>query len=80
MNNTAIDSVLTLINFEVLISIGLITALLMYVVFALLVVRQASLMSQVLHTRLSPQFKFFAYLHLIFSLIVFIVSLMLLTT
>lgn len=59
--------------------IGMILVLLIYVVFAFFIIRQTTLMDQVLHTKISPTFKAFAYLHFIASLLVLITSLMLLT-
>jgi hypothetical protein len=43
-------------------------ALLVYVIFALLVVRQINLLNSILGTELSTAFKIFSYLHLILAI------------
>lgn len=75
-----IEDLFNIINADLLIRIGLVVALVLYTIFALLIVRQASLMAQVLHTRFSPLFKSFAVLHLILSLLVLIAVLLLSTS
>jgi hypothetical protein len=75
-----VTNLLNLINADLLVRIGLVAALVFYTIFAIFIVRQASLMAQVLHTRLSPLFKTFAYLHLILSLVVLLAVLILATS
>ncbi len=70
----------TLFNFldaDMMIRLGLILALIIYTIFAAFIIRQASLMTQVLHTRFSPVFKTFAIFHFLISLLALIVVLML---
>lgn len=70
----------TLLNFvdpDMMIRLGLVLALIIYTIFALFIIRQASLMTQVLHTRFSPVFKTFALLHFFVSLVVLLAVLML---
>ena len=70
----------TLLNFvdpDFMIRLGLVSALIIYTIFALFIIRQASLMTQVLHTRFSPLFKSFAVVHFFVSLVVLLVVLML---
>lgn len=70
----------TLLNFvdpEAMIRLGLVLALIIYTLFALIIIRQATLMTQVLHTRFSPVFKTFAILHFFISLVVLLAVLLL---
>lgn len=59
--------------------VGVIAALIIYVIFSFFIIRQTVLMGQVLHTKISPLIKIIAYLHFTASLLVLIISLILLT-
>ena len=67
--NPKIEDFLSLVEADLLIRIGLVAALVLYTIFAIFIVRQATLMGQVLHTRFSPFFKTLAYIHFIVSLL-----------
>ena len=72
-----IDNLFSFLDADMLIRLGLVLALTIYTIFALFIIRQATLMAQVLHTRFSPIFKTFALFHFLVSLLVLIVVLLL---
>ncbi len=66
-----------ILNFAVwdLTKVGLLTFLGLYVIFALLVVRQVQLLTSVLGTHFSPLFRTVALLHVLLALGVFLFAL-----
>lgn len=77
MPETLPSSILGVINVASLFKIGLIAFLVLYSLFAFFIIRQSVLMSLVLHTKFSGNFKKVAYGHLIASLLVLIIVLVL---
>ena len=69
-----------ILNFAVwdLTKVGLLAFLGLYVIFALLVVRQVQLLTSVLGTNFSPLFKVMALLHVVLAAGVFLFALMIL--
>ncbi len=69
-----------ILNFAVwdLTKVGLLALLGVYLIFALLVVRQVQLLTSVLGTNFSPLFKTVALLHVVLALAVFAFALLIL--
>ncbi len=69
-----------ILNFAVwdLTKVGLLVFLGLYVIFALLVVRQVQLLTSVLGTNFSPLFKTVALLHVVLAVVVFVFALVIL--
>lgn len=66
-----------ILNFAVwdLTKVGLLVFLGLYLIFALLVVRQVQLLTSVLGTNFSPLFRAVALLHVLLALVVFLFAL-----
>ncbi len=67
-----------MISFWFLIKIGILILIAMYLVFALIMVRQVRLMTDTLATGSENLVKFLAALHLIFAVFVFLAALIIL--
>ncbi len=61
-------------TFWLLAKVGLILFLMMYVVFAVIVVRQVKLMTKTLKVGFELPIELIAYLHLVFSLLVLFIA------
>ena len=51
--------------------------LVLYVIFAFIIVRQVNLLNRTLGTALSPLLKVFAFAHLVISIVIFLLSIIL---
>lgn len=69
-----------ILNFAVwdLAKAGLLGFLFLYLIFALLVVRQVNLLNSVLGTHFSPLFRMVAFLHVLLAAVVFLFALVIL--
>lgn len=69
-----------ILNFAVwdLTKVGLLLFLILYLIFALLVVRQVGLLNSVLGTNFSPLFRIVAFLHVLLALGVLLFALVIL--
>ena len=65
-------------SFLTLTKIGLLFFLLIYIIFAFIVVKQVKLMTETLELGFEDSIRLIAFIHFIFSIIVFIVSLFIL--
>lgn len=75
--NLLLNPIITL-DFVYLISFSTLVLEFLYIVFAFLITRQIKLLNNSFNTPYEKSFRFIANMHLLFSVIVFIVSILLL--
>lgn len=68
---------LSTLNLWILFEVFLFVFLVLYVLLAILIVRQIYLMNRTLETGIAPYIKFIGWFHLIFSVVVLVFSILL---